>query len=171
MIDKISHDRILLLHPKIREEVGLLVDFVNEKVLTGKAKMRVISTLRTFKEQDELYAQGRTKPGQRVTNAKGGQSNHNFGLSFDFALIVDTNGDGVYETTSWDTVKDYDADKIADWIEVINLFKKHGYESGADWKSLKDFPHLQKTFELSVQECNKRYQNKDFIPGTTYIKI
>lgn len=171
MKDLISHQRIQLLHPKIRTEVGLLLDFVNEKVLTGKAKARITSTLRSFKEQDALYAQGRTKPGQKVTNAKAGQSNHNYGLSFDFALIVDKNGDGIYETTSWSTDIDYDADRLADWLEVIGLFKKHGYESGADWKSLKDFPHLQKTFGLSVKQCYDKYVRKDFIKGTTYINI
>lgn len=171
MIDKISHDRITLLHPKIRQEVGDLVDFVNEKVLTGKAKMRVTSTLRTFDEQTKLYNQGRTTPGNIVTNAKAGQSNHNFGLSFDFALIVDSNNDSIYDQTSWDTKKDYDGDLKADWVEVVELFKKHGYKWGGDWISFKDMPHIEKTFGLSVKQCYDKYLKKDFIPGTTYINI
>ena len=100
MIDSLSHQRIQLLHPKIRKEVGDLLDFVNTSVLTGKAKARITSTLRSFAEQTALYNQGRTTAGQVVTNAKAGQSNHNFGLSFDFALIVDTNNDGIYDATS-----------------------------------------------------------------------
>lgn len=171
MIDSLSHQRIQLLHPKIRKEVGDLLDFVNTSVLTGKAKARITSTLRSFAEQTALYNQGRTAAGQIVTNAKAGQSNHNFGLSFDFALIVDTNNDGIYDATSWSTVIDYDGDKIADWMEVINLYKKHGYESGSDWKSIKDFPHIQKTFGLSVAQCYAKYIAKQFIPGTQYILI
>ena len=171
MIDTVSHKRIELLHPKIRLEVRLLTDFVNTQILTGKARMRVTSTLRTFAEQTALYNQGRTTPGQVVTNAKAGQSNHNFGLSFDYALIVDVNGDGIYETTSWDTLKDYDGDLVSDWKEVANLFKKHGFSWGGDWKSFKDYPHLEKTFNLSVKQCYARYLAKDFIPGTTYIRI
>ena len=171
MIDNISHQRIQLLHPKIRQEVADLVDFVNTKVLTGKAKMRVTSTLRTFEEQNKLYYQGRTTKGSIVSNAKAGQSNHNYGLSFDFALIVDTNGDGVYDQTSWSTVTDYDTDKIADWMEVINLFEKHGYESGARWKSIKDFPHLQKNFGYSVKQLYTMYLAGKFISGTKYINI
>ncbi|MCW3479718.1 M15 family metallopeptidase [Neisseriaceae bacterium JH1-16] len=38
----------------------------------------ITCTWRSSKEQDELYAQGRTKPGPRVTNARAGQSAHNF---------------------------------------------------------------------------------------------
>jgi peptidoglycan L-alanyl-D-glutamate endopeptidase CwlK len=182
MIDKISQGRIALLHPKIRQEVADLVDFVNTKVLTGKAKMRVTSTLRTPKEQDALYALGRTvknpdgitpkKPlGQTVTNARAWESNHNYALSFDFALIVDNNGDGTYEETSWSTVKDYDIDKLSDWMEVINLFKKHGYASGSDWKSIKDFPHIEKTFGYSLSSLKALALAKKFIPGTQYVAI
>ena len=171
MIDQISHQRIQLLHPKIRQEVGDLLDFVNTNLLTGTARARVVSTLRSFAEQDTLYAQGRTTPGPIVTNAKAGQSNHNFGLSFDFALIVDTNGDGIYDETSWDINKDYDGDGQSDWMEVITLFEKHGYESGARWKSIKDFPHLQKTFGLSTTDCYQRYMRNKFIPNTKYILI
>jgi peptidoglycan L-alanyl-D-glutamate endopeptidase CwlK len=182
MIDKISHDRIALLHPKIREEVGLLLDFVNTQVLTGKAKMRITSTLRTPKEQDALYALGRTvknpdgltakRPlGQTVTNARAWESNHNYALSFDFALIVDNNGDGIYDETSWSTVKDYDVDKLSDWMEVINLFKKHGFASGSDWKSIKDFPHIEKTFGYSLKDLKAKALAKQFIPGTSYVAI
>lgn len=170
-IDTLSLERIKTLHPKIRQEVADLTDFVNNKVLTGKAKMRITSTLRTFTQQDALYAQGRTKPGSIVTNAKAGQSNHNYGLSFDYALIVDKDGDGKYETTSWDTLKDYDGDLLSDWKEVADLFKKHGYSWGGDWKSLKDYPHLEKAFGLTVKDCYNKYLKKDFIPGTNYINI
>lgn len=182
MIDKISQDRIKLLHPKIREEVSRLVNEINTTILTGRAKMRVTSTLRTFAEQTALYNLGRTvknrdgitksRPmGQVVTNAKAGQSNHNYGLSFDFALIVDSNEDLIYDQTSWDTKKDYDGDLKSDWLEVINYFKLNGYSWGGDWISFKDMPHLEKTFKLTVKECLTRYTAKKFIPGTTYIII
>ena len=171
MIDKISHDRIALLHPKIRQEVADLVDFVNTNVLTGKAKMRVTSTLRGEAEQNGLYAQGRTKPGQIVTNAKWLYSNHNFALAFDYALIVDTNGDGIYDQTSWSTTTDYDGDKQADWREVAELFKKHGYSWGGDWKSFKDYPHLEKLYGYSVAQLRAKYLKKDFIPGTNFLRI
>lgn len=38
---------------------------------------------RSGARQDQLYAQGRTRPGEIVTNAKAGQSAHNYGLAVD----------------------------------------------------------------------------------------
>ena len=49
--------------------------------------VRVTQGLRTYAEQDALYAQGRTTPGPIVTNARGGQSYHNFGLAIDVAPV------------------------------------------------------------------------------------
>jgi hypothetical protein len=43
--------------------------------------------MRSFAEQDALYAQGRTKPGKIVTKARGGFSNHNFGVAFDIGVF------------------------------------------------------------------------------------
>ena len=86
-------NKINTLHPKIREEVRTIVDYINDKILTGNVKMLVTQGLRTFAEQTALYNQ---KP--RVTNAKAGQSLHNYGLAFDFCLVQ--NG-----KTIWDVKK------------------------------------------------------------------
>lgn len=48
----------------------------------------ITSTLRDWASQDALFAQGRTKPGKIVTNARGGYSYHNFGVAFDFCPIL-----------------------------------------------------------------------------------
>ena len=94
MSDKVTLDRIQLLHPKVRDEVKNI--YLNEIIpaLSGKAICRFAYTLRTFAEQDALYAQGRTKlfdaNGKKlgvVTKAKGGQSIHNFGLALDIVLL------------------------------------------------------------------------------------
>lgn len=138
MIDKPTQDRIAKLHPSVRAEVTKLIDQINDTVLTGRAKVRIAQGLRTFAEQDALYAQGRTKPGAKVTNAKGGQSIHNYGTAIDIVLIIDG------KTASWDTKTDWDGDKIADWMEVVDVFKKNGWDWGGDWKSFKDMPHFEK---------------------------
>jgi peptidoglycan L-alanyl-D-glutamate endopeptidase CwlK len=62
------------------------------RALIGKAAaagitIKVISGLRTHEEQNDLYAQGRTKRGPIVTNARGGYSNHNFGIAFDAGVF------------------------------------------------------------------------------------
>jgi peptidoglycan L-alanyl-D-glutamate endopeptidase CwlK len=110
------------------------------KALSGRAICRITHTLRTITEQDALYAQGRTKPGKKITNAKGGQSFHNYGMAFDICLIIDG------KEASWDMLKDFDGDKEADWMEIVHIAKKHGWEWGGDWTKFKDYPHFQKTY-------------------------
>jgi len=132
--------KIDTLHPLIRAEVQTLVDKINSSVLKGNVKMVVTQGLRTFAEQDKLYAQ---RP--KVTNAKGGQSIHNYGLAFDFCLA-----DG--GKMIWDTNKDFDGDKIPDWMEVVKVFKDAGYAWGGDFKSIVDKPHFEKTFGHTWQQ-------------------
>ena len=144
MIDAKSLAKIQTLHPSVRQEVRAAVEYINSNILKGVAKMIITQGLRTIPEQDALYAQGRTKPGKKVTNAKGGQSVHNYGFAVDFALGVDTNGDGVFEACSFDTRKDFDSDKQSDWMEVVVEMKKRGWNWGGDWSSFKDLPHFDK---------------------------
>jgi peptidoglycan L-alanyl-D-glutamate endopeptidase CwlK len=170
-MDAVTLGRIEHLHPQLRDEVRAI--YIEEIVpaLSGRATCRFAYTLRTFKEQDELYAKGRTvlfdSFGNRigkVTNAKGGQSYHNYGLALDICLIVDK------RHASWDYKKDFDGDKVSDWMEVVKIFKAHGWAWGGDWKFI-DRPHFEKTFGLSNKELLRRYNAKDFIPGTEYVRL
>ena len=164
-MDKVSQDRIDQLHPSIRLDVSNLIEKINTKVLTGRAKVRIAQGLRTFAEQDALYAQGRTKPGKKVTNAKGGQSIHNYGLAVDIVLILDG------KTASWDEKSDFDRDQQSDWIEVVTEFKRAGFSWGGDWRTFKDMPHFEKTSGLSLKQIQDKYKRKDFIRNTTYINL
>lgn len=170
MKDKVSEIRVALLHPRVRDEVKALI----EKVELGFAKnvaVRLVQTLRTIEEQNALYAQGRTKPGPIVTNAKGGSSYHNYGLAFDFAILLDKDGNGTYDELSWDIKKDNDKDGIADWLEVVKVFEAAGWEWGGKWSSIKDYPHLQKTFGYSWKTLFDKYKKKQFIDNLKYVKI
>jgi peptidoglycan L-alanyl-D-glutamate endopeptidase CwlK len=178
MSDKVTLDRIQLLHPKVRDEVKNI--YLNEIVpaLSGKAICRFAYTLRTFAEQDALYAQGRTKlydaNGRKlgvVTKAKGGQSIHNFGLALDIVLLKDTNGDGTFESASWEDTIDFDKDGRADWMEIVSILKKNGWIWGGDWKSFKDKPHFEKTFGHTWRTLLPKHQSRDFIAGTSYVNI
>lgn len=131
-MDKATLDRIALLHPKVREEMKTIIDECNA-VLNGRSQVRVSQGLRTFSEQDALYKQ---RP--KVTNAKGGQSIHNYGFAVDIVLIIDG------KTASWDTHKDWDNDGIADWDECVKIFAKHGWSWGGSWQTFKDLPHFDK---------------------------
>lgn len=90
-------------------------------------EIKVISGTRSYAEQNALFAQGRTKPGRRVTNAKGGESNHNFGIAFDI---------GVFEG------RKYLGESPA--YDVVGLIGTEiGLEWGGHWTSFADKPHYQ----------------------------
>lgn len=167
-MDNVTLERIKLLHPKLREEALEIYKEVCA-ALKGKALCRFSFTLRTFAEQDALFAQGRTKPGAVVTKARGGQSYHNYGLAIDVVLLIDKDGNGTYETASWDTRGDFDGDKQADWMEIVNIFKQFGWEWGGDWK-FKDDPHFQKTLGKSVRELLALYNAKK-VDANNYVLI
>ena len=154
--------KIEMLHPVLRNQAQALYEEANRR-LTGSAKMLIVSTLRTFAEQDELYAQGRTKPGKRITNAKGGQSLHNYGVAIDFALLIDG------KTASWEDLKDFDGDRKSDWLEIVEVFEQAGWEWGGRWKSFTDKPHLQKTFGNSWRTLLKRKQEGKMQDG--YVRL
>ena len=145
MRDKISIDRVNKLHPKIRKDVFDAIEAA-ENGFPANIRIRVVQGLRTIKEQDELYAKGRTTPGPVVTNARGGSSMHNYGLAVDFALLYDKNSDGIFEELSWDIVRDFDKDGLIDWQEVVTQFDEIGFSWGGKWRTFKDYPHVEKNF-------------------------
>lgn len=79
-MDKITLERIKLIHPKYRDEVFQIYEEIC-KELTGDAFCRFTHTYRDEKTQNALYAQGRTTPGSKVTNARWLESEHNFGIA------------------------------------------------------------------------------------------
>lgn len=89
--------------------------------------VNIISGLRTFQEQDALYAQGRTGPGNIVTNARAGHSVHNFGLAFDV---------GVFEGSRFLV-------ESPRYKAVGALGLELGLEWGGNWKTIVDEPHFQ----------------------------
>ena len=159
-LDIKSLQRIDLLHPKLRDEAKQILADINE-ALTGRAICRFTHTLRTFAEQDALYAIGRTRPGRIVTDAEAGESYHNYGLAIDICLLKDTNGDGTFDTASWETNVDFDKDGIADWMEIVEIFTKYGWQWGliAENGTRYDKPHFQKTFNYSIKQLQALNKN------------
>jgi len=136
-MDQITLERIKEAHP---DYIDLLTEqYLEANNLLGKgARLRFAYVYRSNALQDKLYNQ---KP--KVTNAKGGQSIHNYGMAFDIVLLYDNNGDGKFEEASYSQIRDFDKDTIADWKEITNYFKSKGWECGGDWKTFKDPPHFQ----------------------------
>lgn len=178
MEDQVTLQRIQLLHPKLRQEAEHIYRAQIVPALSGRAICRFAYTLRSFEEQRAIYAQGRTRlydaNGRKlgiVTNAKEGQSIHNYGLAIDIVLIKDTNGDGTFDTASWEDLIDFDKDGKSDWMEVVSIFKRNGWVWGGDWRSFKDKPHFEKTGGHTWRTLLPLYQQGKFIPGTKYVAI
>lgn len=102
--------------------------------------IRVTSGFRSIEEQNKLYAQGRTTKGKIVTNAKGGESMHQYGIAFDYCFV----GETPYPPTTdkkWKLVND-----IAEQLGF------YSYGNSLGW----DFGHLQ---------LMKGYSEDDFRKG------
>lgn len=91
----------------------------------------VTCTYRTPDEQNALYAQGRSKPGPIVTNARAYQSMHNFRCALDLVPLIHGKPD-------WDG-------SHSSWHKIADIFKAHGFEWGYDWPRFKEMPHFQIT--------------------------
>jgi peptidoglycan LD-endopeptidase CwlK len=72
----------------LEPHVAVLCHHFVEECKNQGIEVIITSTYRSHEEQAALYAIGRTKPGNRVTNAKPGQSFHNWRVAFDFCPIV-----------------------------------------------------------------------------------
>jgi len=157
MEDKLTLERAKEISPELYSELSLIIKESN-KALTGRAILRLAYVFRSFIEQTFIYAQGRTRPGLIVTNAKAGQSIHNYRYAVDIVLLKDTNGDGTFETASWETNVDFDGDGKADWMEIVAIFQKYGWQWGLINKKGQryDLPHFQKS-PMSLKELQFKY--------------
>lgn len=96
--------------------------------------VRITTAFRSWDESDRLFAQGRTTPGPTISNARGGDSYHNWGLAFDAAP--------------------YENGKISNDTEKFKAMGHLGQQIGLQWggtfKALVDYPHFQYTFGLNT---------------------
>ena len=122
-VDSRSEKAIATLMPEVQPLARALV----QKAASVGITIKIISGLRTYAEQDALYAKGRTEPGPIVTKAKGGYSNHNFGIAFDI---------GVFEGNKY-------LDESPKYKAVGALGVDMGLEWGGNWKTIVDQPHYQ----------------------------
>jgi len=123
--------------PSLADKIRTLGEMLSQEGIT----IRVIQGLRTWAEQDALYAQGRTTPGKIVTNAKGGESWHNLGVACDCAPM---NSD---QTVDWNPAH-------PQWKRMEELGVSLGMVSGANWLRLVDAPHFQYTSPYPMAEPN-----------------
>ena len=141
---RLNEQRLSQVHPILAIRARCMIDLCAYESIA----VLVTQGLRTWEEQDALYAKGRTVPpiGKKyiVTNAKGGQSFHNFGLAFDI-VVLDSVG-----KADWDT-------EHPSWERAAEIGKSVGLEWGGDWKNFKDVPHYQYTGGLTTAECRELF--------------
>lgn len=142
--DARSEKNIKTLVPKAQEKARAFLQGVRDAGINAK----IIDGSRTFAEQDELFAIGRTKPGHIVTNARGGFSNHNFGVAWDIGIFDGTRF--ITESPLYDN-----AGKIG---------KSLGLEWGGDFNSITDKPHFQCKTGKTMAELRKLKKEGKEIP-------
>lgn len=116
----------------------LLIDIITEGIKDSPIDFGIPNDggLRTAQRQAEMYAQGRTTVGKKITNADGvkKQSYHQSGKAFDIFAYVDGKA-------SWEH-KHYEP--IARHLQKVALDKFGAkLEWGGDFKSIIDLPHFQ----------------------------
>jgi peptidoglycan L-alanyl-D-glutamate endopeptidase CwlK len=109
-------------------------------------------TYRSAEEQDKLYAQGRTAPGRKVTNARAGKSKHNAvdthgkPAAEAFDIVPLRNGKAIWGT-SGNGIDDDPTDDDKDDLELWQRIGAHGVSVGLEWAgnwtSFREFPHFQ----------------------------
>ena len=155
MKDQVSIARILLLHPKVRDQFTNFIDTIETQ--TGLT-FRIVQGFRSFADQQAIYDQGRTTPGKIVTWAKAGQSYHCYGMAADivpFRIGSDTELDWGY---NFQTIRQTAID--------------NGLTCGMDWPKPKtDLDHFQNSFGYTWQELLDKYNAHEFILGTQFLDI
>lgn len=110
-------------------------------VISEKWVIKLLSGTRSYAEQDRLFEKV-----PRVTKARGGQSNHNFGIAWDIGIFVN----GVYYTG-----RNSKEDRAYKDVAAIAKKAVPRLEWGGDWSSFKDLPHYQLATGKSVSECRR----------------
>lgn len=147
-MDKITIDRIKKAHPRIKAVLDAEYREINKR-LPKHVRLRFSHVYRSPAEQDLLFKQ---RP--KVTNAKGWQSIHNYGLAFDIVLLYDKNNDGTFETASWEN--------DVNFKKVVDYFTNKGWEWGGNWK-FKDTPHFQMAFGFTWQQLKAKIDTGNYI--------
>lgn len=143
-------NRIEDLYPELQDICRHFIELCASQGL----KVGIAQTFRSKAEQEALYAQGRTKPGSIVTNAKYPRSAHCWGLAFD---IYRNDGTGAYNESG-------------QWFERCGAIGKGlGLAWGGDFRSIKDRPHFEFKRLLPNNSCNqliKQYGTPDRFMAT-----
>lgn len=145
-LDSGTVSRFRAIYPNIATRA---IRVFNDMAIVHGKCLRVTEGFRTFKRQEELYAIGRDTPGRRtVTNAKPGESFHNYGCAIDVCF------------RGSDPYLEKDPKGIFYWKEFGRLSKLHGFVWGGDFTYISDKPHIQLTYGLTLPEIQELFAHK-----------
>lgn len=125
------------LHPVVRQKAEAMIAACEAEGV----RIVVTSTYRDAECQDALFARGRTAPGPKVTNARAGESWHNYRLAFDVVPL--RNGKPVWGTAGADGEL---------WKSIGEIGKSLGLEWAGEWTRFREFPHFQWTGGLTLAD-------------------
>ena len=131
-MDAVSTARVQELYPALGSKIARLIAQLESEGI----ECRVVQGLRSWTQQDALYAQGRTAPGPIVTNVPGGCSYHNFGLAAD--VVPSQFAPGQPYDPDWNAAHPA-------WTRMIQLGESLDLVSGSSWRTFPDYPHFQYT--------------------------
>jgi len=123
--DSRSEANIATLHPRMRPFARALI----EKAAGQGIIIKVTSGTRSFAEQDKLFAQ---RP--IVTRARGGFSNHNFGIAIDITIFKGSTDPESAKTPVFESPL---------YKVIGSMGTDLGLEWGGNWKTIVDEPHFQ----------------------------
>lgn len=126
------------LHPTVARGCREFIRRMNE---AGFPHIGISATYRDNTHQDWLHAQGRTRPGNIVTNARGGQSIHNYRLAFDF-----------FRNIQGQAFNDRTLEERRFWDEAGLIWTKMGGMWGGNWQNFVDRPHCEYTGFLTLRD-------------------
>jgi peptidoglycan LD-endopeptidase CwlK len=124
-----TKERVTLLDASFRPLVEALLDCGAAVGLVPE----VSCGMRTMQEQEMLYEQGRTRPGAKVTNAKPGESAHNYGLAVDI-WFCKKDGSASFDPKSYQ--------KLWDAAVLVGLDKK-GLSWSGNWVTFQEKAHFE----------------------------
>lgn len=134
------------LHPKMLD----MYRHHQAKCTVAGIPFTVTFTYRSIETQNALYAQGRTNPGKRVTNARGGQSFHNYRLAYDGTPNC------LLKLPNWGDTKEHQKETNRIWALYGQLAEECGLRWGGRFKSIVDRPHCEYPISLADLQAGKR---------------
>lgn len=142
--DPRSERNIQTLLPEMQKRARLIMAVGKKRQASTGLICMILSGTRTYAEQNRLYA---LRP--KVTNAHGGQSNHNFGIAIDIGLF-----NGSHYLTG---AKPGEEKAYRDFAEIVKR-DVHDIAWGGDWVSLKDYPHYEFKTDKTLKEIRRLFE-------------